>query len=93
MDIITAKLGANMAMSELAKNGQIGYEEPTVWGKLFECTIPADGSEVRIEVPNGLRTDCAYRVTVDGKAYDCYVGCGEMVHIRSYDEDYPVWIR
>lgn len=93
MDIITAKLGANMAISELVANRQIGYEEPAVMEKLFECTIPADGSAVRIEGPIGLRTDCDYRVTVDGKAYDCFVGYGEMVHIEGCDEDYPVSIN
>ena len=93
MDIITAKLGANMAISELTANGQIGYEEPAVTEKVFECTIPADGSEARIEGPIGLRTDCAYRVTVDGKAYDCHVDYGERVHINSADEAYPVYIN
>lgn len=58
-------------INTLAENGQIGYGDPAVTEKVFECTIPADGSAVRVDGTFSFRYDAVFTVTVDGKTYDC----------------------
>jgi hypothetical protein len=76
MDVLTAKIGANMAISELTESGQVGYVTPPAFEKVFECIIPADGSTVSIAGPftfKGENYERFVTVTVDGESYDCYV--------------------
>lgn len=85
MDMITSRAGANMAMSELAKNGQIGYEEPEVTEKVFECTWTIDGVEQTQGYPYG-----GY-VPNDTKVHEVvYTG---IYHGNSTDGDNGIYIQ
>jgi hypothetical protein len=80
------------SVEELKKNGQIGYEEPAVSEKLFECTIPAGQKYVIFGDYPGFTyiRGSALRLTVNGKSYDCTIKIGETSRIECSDANFPL---